>query len=119
MLPPRDRDGLPCRRGCGVPGVHPTIDDCLEAQRAAIARLRARPPPDPPPIPVPAPRRHYGPRTMIDPTVKAAIVAEMFLAPPGAILAATRRLGLVYGLKAETIQTSWRRWATERTAGTL
>jgi len=105
-----------CHRGCGVTGVHPTIDDCLEAQRLAISRLRPRSAPDVP-IPPLVPVARDKP-AVIPLEVKAAIVAAMFLAPPGGLMAATRRLGAFYGLRPETISTRWRRWASQRAAGT-
>jgi len=135
-----DADQPRCIRFCGVAGYHPTIDACLQAQRAAIAVLHrarltpeSRPPPSAPPAPVPpppppltpiAPRRGGWPRgrprsepnARIDRATKAAIVARMFEAGAGFgdLMAATRTLGTEFALKPGTIQTSWRRWATER-----
>jgi hypothetical protein len=54
------------------------------------------------------------PKTVIDRMTKAAIVARMFEAAPRQIMTATRTLGAEYSIKPATIQTSWRRWATER-----
>jgi hypothetical protein len=125
-----------CIRFCGVAGYHPTIDACLTAQRVAIAELHrarltpeSRPPPleplEPPaPLTPSAPNRggwplgqpRTTPNAVIDPATKAIIVARMFEAGQGFgdLMAATRTLGAEFHLKPGTIQTSWRRWATER-----